>query len=145
MLTGCHSNTYHARIDGYTGFYGRRATVPARQTQRHAVKMNAFRVRFFAPRFPGRAVHTRVRGCFKNVCDGKVGYITRNRTLYIHIVRPLPIGRTEPRLFVVPHVRRRRRCRWGRGRDDGTAIANCARIHRCVYLWAKCEVKKHYF
>jgi hypothetical protein len=143
MLTGCHSNTYHARIDGYTGFYGRRATVPARQTQRHAVKMNAFRVRF-APRFPGRAVHTRVRGCFKNLCNGKVGYITGNHTLYVHVGRALPVGRTEPRLFVVPHVRRRRGAAGG---VDATTEprSRIARGSIAVCIFGRNEVKKHYF
>ena len=44
----------------------------------------------------------------RNECDGTSGYITRDGTLYMHVGRALPVGRAEPRLFVVPHVRRRR-------------------------------------
>ena len=58
----------------------------------------------------------------RNECDGTSGYITRNGTLYMHVGRALPVGRAEPRLFVVPHVRRRRTVplgAWTRRRAGG--------------------------
>ena len=58
----------------------------------------------------------------RNECDGTSGYITRNGTLYRHVGRALPVGRAEPRLFVVPHVRRRRTVplrAWTRRRAGG--------------------------
>ena len=144
MFTKCHPNTYHARIGGYIGFYGRRATVPARQTQRHARRQNerfAFRVASHRM-FPGRAVQTRVRGCFENVCDGKSGYITGNRILYMHVGRALPVGRTELRLVVVPNARRRRtvplmawtrRRRPRRGRGEGTSSCDTGHMPCAVF------------
>ena len=82
--------------------------------------------------FPGRAVQTRVRGCFKNVCDGESGYITGNRILYMYVGHALPVGRTKLRLVVVPHVRRRRTVplrAWTR-RRRGVRDADDARAHR---------------
>ena len=44
----------------------------------------------------------------ETVLDVRSMYITRTHPLYMHIQRTLPVGKTEPRLFVVPNAHRRR-------------------------------------